>query len=156
MLTVHSEIINIHGSREESDDDVPEVQDLVIATDSMPEADWRRVRMFSWMAAFLHFDKLFQLPLMVAREMGGLSYRDMIEAFLKVPEGYPILGRFARLFEREAFSMQQGGPEYVYSQEWLGIYWPADEYMFIKLTSENKCDRILPRGRPSGARYARR
>ena len=35
MVTVKSEIINIHGTREQLDDDVPETQDLVIATDSM-------------------------------------------------------------------------------------------------------------------------
>ena len=39
-------------------------------------------------------------------------------------------------FDSEALSMQKGGPEYVYSKDWLGIYWPADEYMFIKLTAE--------------------
>ena len=42
MVTVESKIINIHGERIELDDDVPEVQDLVIATAAMPLADWRR------------------------------------------------------------------------------------------------------------------
>jgi radical SAM superfamily enzyme YgiQ (UPF0313 family) len=142
MKTVKSEIINIHGSREELDDDVPEIQDLVIATDAMPEEDWRRTRVFAWMTAFLHFDKLFQLPLMVAHENGGLSYRRIIEAFLAAPQEYAVLNEVRALFEREARSIQQGGPEYVYSQEWLGIYWPADEYMFIKLTAEGKLDRF--------------
>jgi len=36
MVTVRSEIVNIHGTREEMPDDVPEVQDLVIATYSLP------------------------------------------------------------------------------------------------------------------------
>jgi radical SAM superfamily enzyme YgiQ (UPF0313 family) len=142
MKTVRSEIINIHGSRDELDDDVAEVQDLVICTDSMPPEDWRKARMFSWMAAFLHFDKLMQLPLMIAHEIGGLSYRDMFDAFLNAPPEYTVLGEVRALFAREALSIQQGGPEYVYSQEWLGIYWPADEYMFIKLTVEGKLDRF--------------
>ena len=146
MTTVVSEIINIHGSREELDDDIPEVQDLVTSTDSMPPEDWRRVRVFAWMTAFLYFDKLFQMPLMIAHEMGGLSYRDMVEAFLtasdKNPDRYPVLGEVRALFEREALSIQRGGPEYVYSEEWLGIYWPADEYMFIKLSVENKLERF--------------
>ena len=140
MVTVQSEIINIHGTREELDDDVAEVQDLVICTDSMPREAWRRTRMFSWMAAFLHFDKLFQMPMMVACEIGGLSYRDIIEAFLDAPKEYPVIRSVRDLFEREAVSMQNGGAEYVYAREWLGIYWPAEEYMFIKLTSENKLD----------------
>jgi hypothetical protein len=138
MVTVQSEIINIHGAREELQDDVPEIQDLVISTYSLPPEDWRRTRVFSWMAAFLHFDKLLQLPMMVACEIGGLSYCDIIDAFLDASEDYPVIRSVRELFEREALSMQHGGPEYVYSKEWLGIHWPADEYMFIKLTAENK------------------
>jgi radical SAM superfamily enzyme YgiQ (UPF0313 family) len=138
MVTVQSEIINIHGAREELHDDVPEIQDLVISTYSLPPEDWRRTRVFSWMAAFLHFDKLLQLPMMVACEIGGLSYCDIIDAFLDASEEYPVIRSVRELFEREALSMQNGGPEYVYSKEWLGIHWPADEYMFIKLTAENK------------------
>jgi radical SAM superfamily enzyme YgiQ (UPF0313 family) len=138
MATVRSEIINIHGSREELDDDVPEIQDLVVATNSMSAADWRRVRVFAWMTAFLHFDKLFQFPLIIAHEMGGLSYREMIEAFLAAPAESEVLNDVRAFFEREAASIQAGGPEYVYSEDWLGIYWPADEYMFIKLTVEGK------------------
>lgn len=142
MKTIRSEIINIHGSREELDDDIPEIQDLVIATDSMPEEDWRRVRVFSWMTAFLHFDKLLQLPLMIAHETGGISYREIVETFLSAPTELAVVNEIRALFEREAVSIQRGGPEYVYSKDWLGIFWPADEYMFIKLTAEAKLDRF--------------
>jgi radical SAM superfamily enzyme YgiQ (UPF0313 family) len=141
MVTVPSKIINIHGERIELDDDVPEVQELVVATRSMPPADWRRTRSFCWMTALLHFDKIFQLPLIVAHEISGLPYREMIEAFLSADRGrYPLVGDTRDLFEREAKSIQEGGAEYVYSREWLGIYWPADEYVFIKLTAERNFD----------------
>ncbi len=141
MVTVPSKIINIHGERVELEDDVPEIQDLVIATRSMPHEDWRRVRGFCWMTALLHFDKIFQLPLIVAHEVSGLSYRAMIEAFIGADRArYPLVGETRDFFEREAASIQAGGPEYVYSREWLGIYWPADEYVFIKLTAERTFD----------------
>ncbi len=152
MKTVRSEIINIHGTREELEDDVPEVQDLVYSTYSLPPEEWRKTRIFGWMAAFLHFDKLLQLPLMIACELGGLSYRDVIDAFLEAPKDeYPVIHSVAAFFESEALSMQNGGPEYVYSKEWLGIFWPADEYMFIQLTADKKmqafyeeASRLLP------------
>jgi radical SAM superfamily enzyme YgiQ (UPF0313 family) len=152
MVTVQSEIINIHGTREELHDDVPEVQDLVIATYSLPPEDWRKTRVFGWMAAFLHFDKLLQLPMMVACELGGLAYRDIIDAFLTASrEEYPVIYSVREFFDSEALSMQHGGPEYVYSKDWLGIYWPADEYMFIKLTADGQlqkfyeeAERLLP------------
>lgn len=141
MVTVESKIINIHGERVELDDDVPEVQDLVVATASTPHADWRRTRIFCWMTALLHFDKLFQIPLILAHGISGITYRDMIEAFMVAdPRRYPLIGEINEFFESEAKSIQQGGAEYVFSREYLNIYWPADEFIFVKLTAEGKFD----------------
>src|SRR5215475_14514375 len=141
MVTVESKIINIHGERVELDDDVPEVQDLVIATTAMPHADWRRTRVFCWMTALLHFDKLFQIPLILAHGVSGIAYRDMIEAFMEADPGrFPLIAEINNFFHSEALSIQQGGPEYVFSKEYLNIYWPADEFIFVKLTAEGKFD----------------
>jgi hypothetical protein len=141
MVTVESKIINIHGERVELDDDVPEVQDLVIATSATPLADWRRTRMFCWMTALLHFDKLFQIPLILAHGISGISYRDMIEAFMAADPGrYPLIAGINAFFEGEARSIQQGGSEYVFSREFLNIYWPADEFIFVKLTADGTFD----------------
>lgn len=139
MVMVESKIINIHGERIELEDDVPELQQLVVATHAMPAADWRRTRAFCWIAALLHFDKLFQIPLILAHELSGAGYRDMLEAFLDVDAGeFPLLGRIRDFFIAEARAIQDGAPEYVFSEEYLGIYWPADEYIFIKLTAEKE------------------
>ncbi len=141
MVTVESRIINIHGERIELDDDVPEVQDLVVATAAMPLADWRRTRSFCWMTALLHFDKLFQVPLILAHGISGIAYRDLIEAFMAAdPARFPLIAEINSFFEKEAESIQQGGAEYVFSREYLGIYWPADEFIFVELTAKGKFD----------------
>lgn len=143
MITVESEIINIHGERVVLEDDVAEVQDLVIATHAMPMPDWRKTRAFCWMTALLHFNKLFQIPLMVAHEISGVGYRQMIDAFLDVDKTRtPLLAEIGAFLEEEARAIQEGGPEYIFSSEWLGIYWPVDEYLFIKMTAENTFDRF--------------
>lgn len=145
LKTVRSEIINIHGAKIKLEDDVPEWQELVIASGSTPEKDWCKTRAFSWMTAFLHFDKIFQLPLITAHETTGVAYKDVIESFLRVAgeeDKYPLLSEIAAFFEKEADNIQKGLPEYVYSSDWLEIYWPADEYMFIKLTAEKKFDQF--------------
>lgn len=143
MVTVCSKIINIHGERIVLEDDVDEIQDLVIATATMPHADWRRARAFCWMAALLHFDKLLQIPLITAHEVTGISYREMVEAFLDADAAqYPVLADIRDLFFREAQSIQDGGPEYVFSEAYLGIYWPADEFVFIELTATHRLDRF--------------
>jgi radical SAM superfamily enzyme YgiQ (UPF0313 family) len=141
MVTVESKIINIHGERVELDDDVPEVQELIIATASTPLADWRRTRNFCWMTALLHFDKLFQIPLILAHGISGIAYRDMIEAFIAAdPKRYPLIAGINAFFESESRSIQKGGAEYVFSKEYLNIFWPADEYIFVKLTHGGKFD----------------
>ncbi len=148
LVTVTSEIINIHGARVEVDDDVPEIQHLVIATRTMPAEDWRRTRAVGWMTAFLHFDKLFQIPLILVHELLGRSFRSMIEAFMEVSaDDYPLLAEMRDFFLEQALLIQQGGPEYVFSEPWLGIYWPADEYMFIQLTASGRLDNFYQESR---------
>lgn len=139
IKTVRSEIINIHGERLALEDDVPEFQDLVICTASTPLEDWRRTRAFGWMTAFLHFDKIMQIPLMVLHENTSIPYGELIESFTGVDaEKYPLIAEIRDFFLKEAKSIQEGGPEYVYSKEYLGIYWPADEFMFIRLSIEGR------------------
>ena len=58
MVVKTSEIINIHGSKVVLEDDVPEYQKLVVATDTMDSESWRKARIFAWMSSFLYFDKI--------------------------------------------------------------------------------------------------
>ncbi len=67
------------------------------------------------------------------------GYREIFEAFMNIDaETYPLLGEIRDFFLHEARAIQNGGAEYVYSAEWLGIYWPHDEYIFIKMTAEGR------------------
>lgn len=141
MELVETDIINIHGKRVEMEDDVQEIQQLVIATNSMPRADWRRARALSWMSAFLHFNKILQIPLIVTHELAGIGYRPLIESFLYVEaDTFPLVSEISALFMKYAGEIQNGGPEYILSEPWLGIYWPADEYVLIKLVNDHKLD----------------
>lgn len=134
MQTVRTRLVNIHGSLEETEDDIYEYQDLVVATDSMPRADWIRTRAFCWMASLLHFDKVLQIPLVVAHELSNLSYRDLIALFAESSlQNFPTLRKVQQFFHQTASNIQEGGTEYVQGKDWLNIYWPADEYVLIEL-----------------------
>lgn len=137
LETVVSKVVNIHGSVD-AEGEILEDQELVIATAAMPREDWVRTRAFAWSAALLYFDKILQMPLMVARQLSGCSHRELIELF---SEGdlaeYPTLREINRFFRQTARAIQEGGPEYVASAEWLNIWWPADEYVFIKLVVDD-------------------
>ncbi len=141
MVTVRTEIINIHGTKEALDDDVPEMQDMVVQTYSMNAQDWRRSRAIAWMISFLYFDKLVQIPIVLLHHLTGVSHREMFERFMAVDRvKFPVIGEIRDFFLAEAQRLQDGGVEYVYSENWLGVYWPADEYVYIRLTAEKRFD----------------
>ena len=139
MVTVESKIINIHGSLIEDAEAIQEMQELVIATNTMPKVGWVRTRVFCWMTALLHFDKILQIPLILLHETCSASYRELIETFSESGiDSLPILSEVRSFFLEKARDIQEGGPEYCQSKEWLNIWWPADECILIKLCFEGK------------------
>lgn len=141
MITIPSKIINMHGSLDEVEDEtVQEMQQMVVATDSMPKQDWVKVRSSCWMSAFLHFDKLLQIPLVIFHQQTGVRYRTIFESFMnpEITKDYPVLDEARQFFVNEAVSIQNGGSEFVQSKKWLNLFWPADEYFFIKMVDEGK------------------
>jgi radical SAM superfamily enzyme YgiQ (UPF0313 family) len=144
MVTIETKIINIHGSlKETEEEEISEVQDLVVATASMPHEDWARTRALCWMTALLHFDKVMQIPIVLVRDLCDVGYREIFEAFIgSRADRYPVLADIKRFFIDKARDIQAGGAEYCHSPEWLDIFWPADEYVLIKLCVEGKLDRF--------------
>ena len=141
LTAVESRIINIHGAPADYGDGIDETQELVVETTSMPREDWRRSRIFAWMTSLLYFDKLLQIPIMLLRAATGIDYVRQIEAFIDLPAGkFPLLAELARFFLTEAAGIQKGAPEFFHAPDWLGIYWPHDEYAYIRLSGEDKLD----------------
>lgn len=139
MVTIETKEVIYHGAIQESPDEIHEASQLVIATDSMPKEDWARTRAFCWTSALLHFDKIFQIPFVILHESCGISYRDLVEVFSEKPlDNCPIIEEIRSFFLNKAKSIQAGGEEYCPSPENLDIWWPADEFMFIRLVKEGK------------------
>lgn len=135
MEIVETRIVNIHGSLAETREEIQEMQQLVVATADMPREDWVRTRTFCWMTALLHFDKVLQIPLVLAHEIGGVRYRDLFEAFLsRLVERRPVLADIREFFRDKARDIQNGGVEYCHAPDWLDIFWPADEFVLIGLS----------------------
>ena len=142
MEIIESDIINIHGSLSNKEE-VQEVQQLVISTSSMPKKDWIKTRVICWMTALIHFNKLLQIPLLVIHKVCDIPFYEMISAFMDVdPKSMPILSGINKLFENEAKNIQNGGPEYCRSKEFLNIWWPADELQMIELFHKNNIDQF--------------
>ncbi len=141
IVTIESDIINIHGSLTDADNEILEKQQLVIATDSMPREDWVKTRAYCWMTALLHFDKVFQIPIILAHEVAGVPYAEILDAFGEGDlSAYPTLKYIREFFFDKARDIQNGGAEYCHSKEYLDIFWPADELILIHLIADNKVE----------------
>lgn len=146
MITVVTDIINFHGSLDEEIDDpsIREKQVLVVGTNSMPKEDWCKTRAYCWMAALLHFDKILQMPIVLVHSLTDISYKDIFGIFMDehYTSKYPTLNEIRQFFVDKALDIQLGGSEYCEAKNWLNIWWPADEYIFIKLTTEDKINKF--------------
>jgi len=139
LITQFSKSINMHGSLAQAEE-VDEMQELVVGTKTMPKPDWVKVRAFAWMTALLHFDKVMQIPLILIHQNCGVSYRELLEIFAERDIQSPVIKEIRQFFMDKAVHMQNGGEDNCESKEWLNIWWPADELMFIELCVSKKID----------------
>ena len=144
LVTVMSPLCNMHGLIIE--DDVMEYQELVTASASMPHEDWVRAHVYGWMVSLLHFDKLFQIPLIVVHELTGMPYRALFDALtgplVQNRGATPVLFDVWSSFEDHARAMQCGGPEYCAVPQRLNLWWPADECQMIELSAQGRMDTL--------------
>jgi radical SAM superfamily enzyme YgiQ (UPF0313 family) len=132
---VKTKIINIHGAKRRKQDGVEEYQVLVIASETMPRKDWLKSRIFSWVTNFLFFNKLLQIPIALLQNQFEFSTRTIVEKFIGLDKKkYSIIPLIIGFFEQSAQDLQNGlGDEFIHSEEYLDIYWPADELAHINL-----------------------
>jgi hypothetical protein len=135
---VMTQIINVHGSKKLLEDDVQELQELVIATKHMDKQDWVRARVFAWWVAFLYFDKICQIPLMVLTSKSGKTTVEIIEYFLSNISNFQVLSQINKNFIDHAENIQAGGFEYIWDPDLIDVFWPADEYAFIIISKNSQ------------------
>ena len=142
-VTVESKAVIYHGVIAESVDGVDEMQELVVATNTMPAEDWVRTRAFCWMAALLHFDKIMQIPLVLLHETCDIPYRELLEIFSEMDDAdFPVIEGIRSTFIQKAREIQTGGEEYCPAPDYLNIWWPADEFVFIELARRGRLERF--------------
>lgn len=151
--TVRTPLISPHGQLEQ--EEFPETQELIIATRTMPREDWVRTRAFAYTTSLLHFGKLLQIPFVLCRHYGqnrqaaeknsGADakprYGDLISFFTAPaldPAEFPCLTWIRDFFLAHARSIQRGEAEYRHVPEWLNVYWPPDEFVFIRIIREGR------------------
>lgn len=120
-----------------------ELNDLVVETNSMPPEDWKRIRVFCWLTSLLYFNKVCQIPILLIMKLYGYSLKELIDLFLEAKgDEFPVLHELISVFENQCDQIRKGEPEYVLSEEFLGLSWPADEYAIISTCKEGKLEAL--------------
>ncbi|HEY3968724.1 MAG TPA: radical SAM protein [Planctomycetaceae bacterium] len=128
LVEVYDPLIPIDG------DNTPEFIDLVVASKAMSREEWVRARVLADFAELLFFDRMLQIVMLALGEGRGWDYRRMLEAFIDADDSeFPLMSTTRCIFEARARAVLQGEPQFIPSQEWLGIWWPADQYAIIGL-----------------------
>jgi radical SAM superfamily enzyme YgiQ (UPF0313 family) len=134
LRAVSQSLIANHVTLSEADDG--ERIDVVVETAAMPAADWRRAKAFTWYTDLLYYDRMLALPFVSLNVTAEVPYRTLIEAIMNADaDRYQLLGEIRHRFDAHARAIQGGEPEPVPSEQWLGIWWPPDQYLLIDLVT---------------------
>ena len=117
-------------------DEIPEFNDIVIATHSMPHADWRQAYMISWIVQSLHCLGLTQYLAMDHWRVHG-NYVDFYERLLRrYRHTDTLLGDQIGRVEQLLDLMLEGVDDLGQSDPRFGdINWPVEELTFLQLRS---------------------
>ncbi len=143
MQVVETDMINVHGAPEKIATGIMEKQQLVVATKDMPPEDWIRSRAFCWMTALVYFDKLLQIPILTIYNHYNIPYYQLLEGFNNPDqERFPVITAIRQFFIKKAQGIQNGESEYCHLPDPLNIFWPADEFILIKMIKDDQIDQF--------------
>ena len=143
IKTVETPIVNPHGSQEEiPSDGIYEKQELVISTKDLCKDDWIKTRVYASISEFFYFNKVLQLPIILINKLLGVSFKDIFEDLMKLrgKKEYPIFDEIIESFYEHSNDITKGKPEFIHNKDWLDIFWPPGEYIYIKILKEDKFD----------------
>jgi len=118
-------------------DEIAEYNDIVIATESMPHADWRQAYMISWIVQSLHCLGLTQYLAMDYWRVNH-SYVEFYLRLLRAHQGQPtLLGAQIARIDQTLDLMLTGAEDLGQSDPQFGdINWPVEELTFLQLRAQ--------------------
>lgn len=119
-------------------DGIEEYQELVVGTSTLPQAEWRRARVFAWLTEILHHNsEMLQAASIALHELGGMPYHHWIEAFIDPPAAYPRLQNLAERLAAKAEAIQRGEPEFERGDAPpMHVWWLPGDFHRIRLHQE--------------------
>ena len=138
IVTRRIQLTEIHAAVRE-DTLLPEYEDVIVQTNAMPLADWRRMALFSWTTMVLHSLKLGYFLLIYLAERYGVAYTDFIRYISEreMPDGVGTIlrGEIAHFDDTLDRLLEGEGRGHV-MPEFGGIYWDEEEASFLRISNQ--------------------
>lgn len=136
IVTNRIRLTEIHGAvREEGL--TPEYQDIVIQTNSMPTAEWRKMCIFSWVTMTLHSLKIGFFILAYLVDRFHIRHTDFLRYIseCQMPPGVgSILREEWTHFNHQVDRLLEGHGRGHALPEFGGIYWDEEEASFLRIS----------------------
>jgi radical SAM superfamily enzyme YgiQ (UPF0313 family) len=129
-------LTEIHGAiRQEGL--VPEYEDIIVATNAMSVAEWRRMAVFSWMLMVMHSLKLGFFVFAYLAHRYGVRFVDLVSYLseCQMPAGMaPLIRGEVACFERQCDQLLAGHGRGHALPGFGDIYWDEEEASFLRLS----------------------
>jgi putative methyltransferase len=142
-------LTEIHGSPRPRGA-VPEYQEIVVGTGTLPADDWRRMMLFSWLTMALHGLKLAFFVLQYLARRHRLPQTGFVASLLGNPGG-GLLGGEVAFLEEHLGRILAGGGRGVLLPGHGPVWWDAEEAVFLRLAGRR--DRFCEELRSAVERY---
>ncbi len=127
-----------HGE-ERAPDSISEFENIVIATNTMPTADWSKALIFSWLTMTMMSLKIGFFILMYMRNRHGLGYTDFINFIISNGDNRESLQAVSSeisAFHELVETILQGNGRCRRLKDFENIYWDEEEASFLRILSK--------------------
>lgn len=141
IRTVRTPILERHMQADAIDAAaIPEIEEVVVATNTMPFEDWIETNVATSVVNVLHYQKVAQYAAIYLHAAAGASYRRYYALAKRLPEAeperFPVLSRAWKM-SRDYFSkLGAGRPPRLVFREFGAVVWPIEEAMYLELSRD--------------------
>jgi radical SAM superfamily enzyme YgiQ (UPF0313 family) len=141
IQTVRTPILQRHMNADEIDAGaIQEMEEVVVATSTMPHEDWIETNVATSIVNVLHYQKLAHLAAIFLHASAGASYRRHYALAKRLPESdparFPVLSSTWRFARDYYASMGRGAARQLVFREYGSTVWPIEEALFLLLSKD--------------------
>lgn len=136
IRTKRIELVEPHALKRLSGD-MPEYEEIVVSTNSMPLSDWKQSATLAWMAQTIHGLKLGFFIALYLFHRFGIRYTEFFEYLIRAGMNsgrFPIFAKESAFHAEFLNDLFHGKPQCVFMDEFGKTSWQIEEATFLRIS----------------------